>query len=47
MTLQSPQCDAGVLVSGDSIVTENGPYESGSKGCEVRTRSVMRLRDGS
>jgi hypothetical protein len=36
-----------VLVSGDSIVTENGPYESVlRKGVQVRTRSVMRLRDG-
>ena len=36
-----------LLVSGDSIVTENGPYESVlRKGVQVRTRSVMRLRDG-
>jgi hypothetical protein len=36
-----------VLVSGDSIVTETGPYESVlRKGVQVRTRSVMRLRDG-
>jgi hypothetical protein len=36
-----------VLVSGDSIVTENGPYESVlRRGVQVRTRSVMRLRDG-
>ncbi len=36
-----------VLVSGDSIVTENGPYESVlRKGVQVRTRSVMRLREG-
>jgi hypothetical protein len=36
-----------VLVSGDSIVTENGPYESVlRKGVQVRTRNVMRLRDG-
>jgi hypothetical protein len=36
-----------VLVSGDSIVTETGPYESvRRKGVQVRTRSVVRLRDG-
>jgi len=36
-----------VLVSGDSIVTENGPYESVlRRGVQVTTRSVMRLRDG-
>ncbi|MFN2567695.1 MAG: hypothetical protein ABR499_22095 [Gemmatimonadaceae bacterium] len=36
-----------VAVAGDSIVTENGPYESVlRKGVQVRTRSVMRLRDG-
>jgi hypothetical protein len=36
-----------VAVAGDSIVTENGPYESVlRKGVQVTTRSVMRLRDG-
>jgi hypothetical protein len=36
-----------VLVSGDSVVTENGPYESVlRKGVQVQTRSVFRLRDG-
>jgi hypothetical protein len=49
MTLQNrpPVATRVVLVSGDSIVTENGPYESVlRKGVQVRTRSVMRLRDG-
>ena len=36
-----------VVVAGDSIVTESGPYESViRKGVQVTTRSVMRLRDG-
>jgi hypothetical protein len=36
-----------LAVAGDSIVTENGPYASVlRKGVQVRTRSVMRLRDG-
>jgi hypothetical protein len=36
-----------VAVSGDSIVTEAGPYESVlRKGVQVTTQSVMRLRDG-
>src|SRR5687768_7618670 len=36
-----------VLVAGDSVVTETGPYESVlRKGVQVRTRSVFRLRDG-
>jgi hypothetical protein len=36
-----------VLVDGDSVVTENGPYESVlRKGVQVTTRSVFRLRDG-
>ena len=49
MTLPNrpPVATRVVLVSGDSIVTENGPYESVlRKGTQVRTRSVMRLRDG-
>jgi hypothetical protein len=49
MTLRDrpPVATRVVLVSGDSIVTENGPYESVlRKGMQVRTRSVMRLRDG-
>ena len=49
MTLPNrpPVATRVVLVSGDSIVTENGPYESVlRKGVQVRTRSVMRLRDG-
>ncbi|MEO8192381.1 MAG: hypothetical protein ABI681_00935 [Gemmatimonadales bacterium] len=36
-----------VSVSGDSIVTEGGPYESAiSKGVQVTTRGVLRLQDG-
>jgi hypothetical protein len=49
MTLPNrpPVATRVVLVSGDSIVTENGPYESVMrKGVQVRTRSVFRLRDG-
>ena len=49
MTLpnRSPVATRVVLVDGDSIVTENGPYESVlRKGVQVQTRSVMRLRDG-
>jgi hypothetical protein len=49
MTLPNrpPVATRVVLVSGDSIVTENGPYESVlRKGVQVSTRSVMRLRDG-
>jgi hypothetical protein len=49
MTLPNrpPVATRVVVVSGDSIVTENGPYESVlRKGVQVRTRSVMRLRDG-
>ena len=49
MTLQNrpPVATRVILVSGDSIITENGPYESVlRKGTQVRTRSVMRLRDG-
>jgi hypothetical protein len=49
MTLPNrpPVATRVVLVSGDSIVTENGPYESVlRKGMQVSTRSVMRLRDG-
>jgi hypothetical protein len=49
MTLSNrpPIATRVVLVSGDSIVTETGPYESVlRKGVQVRTRSVMRLRDG-
>ena len=42
-----PTATRVVAVAGDSIVTENGPYESVlRKGVQVRTRSVMRLRDG-
>ncbi len=49
MTLPNrpPVATRVVLVSGDSIVTENGPYQSVlRKGVQVTTRSVMRLRDG-
>jgi hypothetical protein len=49
MTLPNrpPVATRVVLVSGDSIVTENGPYESVlRRGVQVTTRSVMRLRDG-
>jgi hypothetical protein len=47
LTNRPPVATRVVLVSGDSIVTENGPYESVlRKGVQVRTRSVMRLRDG-
>jgi hypothetical protein len=49
MTLPNrpPVATRVVLVSGDSIVTENGPYQSVlRRGVQVRTRSVMRLRDG-
>ncbi len=49
MTLPNrpPVATRVVLVSGDSIVTENGPYDSVlRKGVQVTTRSVMRLRDG-
>jgi hypothetical protein len=49
MTLPNrpPTATRVVAVAGDSIVTENGPYESVlRKGVQVRTRSVMRLRDG-
>lgn len=36
-----------IAVAGDSIVTEAGPYESFiRKGVQVRTRDVLRLRDG-
>ena len=36
-----------VVVAGDSIMTEAGPYESAlRKGVQVTTQSVMRLRDG-
>jgi hypothetical protein len=36
-----------VLVAGDSIVTEAGPYESFlRKGVQVRTRTVNRLQNG-
>ena len=36
-----------VLVDGDSIVTEAGPFESAlRKGVQVRTRNVTRLQDG-
>ena len=42
-----PTATRVVAVAGDSIVTENGPYESVlRRGVQVRTRSVMRLRDG-
>ena len=42
-----PTATRVVAVAGDSIVTENGPYESVlRKGVQVTTRSVMRLRDG-
>jgi hypothetical protein len=49
MTLPNrpPTATRVVAVGGDSIVTENGPYESVlRKGVQVTTRSVMRLRDG-
>jgi hypothetical protein len=49
MTLpnRAPVSTRVVLVSGDSIVTENGPYESVlRKGVQVTTRTVVRLRDG-
>jgi hypothetical protein len=47
LTNRPPIATRVVLVSGDSIVTETGPYESVlRKGVQVRTRSVMRLRDG-
>jgi hypothetical protein len=49
MTLpdRPPTATRVVAVAGDSIVTENGPYESVlRKGVKVTTRSVMRLRDG-
>jgi hypothetical protein len=37
-----------VAVSGDSIVTETGPYESVlRKGVQVTSRTVYRLREGS
>jgi hypothetical protein len=36
-----------VAVGGDSIITEAGPYESAlRKGVQVRTRTVIRLREG-
>ena len=36
-----------VAISGDSLVTEAGPYESAIvKGVQVRTRTVTRLQDG-
>ena len=36
-----------VSTSGDSIVTEAGPYESVlRKGTQVTTNSVLRLKDG-
>ncbi len=36
-----------VAVSGDSIVTEAGPYESAlRKGVQVRSRMVIRLQEG-
>jgi hypothetical protein len=36
-----------VAVSGDSIVTEAGPFESAlRKGVQIRTRTVNRLQDG-
>ena len=36
-----------VSVAGDSIVLEAGPYESAiTKGVQVRTQTVYRLRDG-
>ena len=41
-----PTATRVIAVAGDSIVTENGPYESVlRKGVQVTTRSVMRLRD--
>lgn len=49
MTLpdRPPTATRVVAVAGDSIVTENGPYESVlRKGVRVTTRSVMRMRDG-
>jgi hypothetical protein len=36
-----------VMVAGDSVVTEAGPYESvRRRGVQVTTRNVARLRDG-
>jgi hypothetical protein len=36
-----------VVASGDSLMTESGPYESVlRKGIQVTTNSVMRLQDG-
>jgi hypothetical protein len=36
-----------VAVSGDSIITEAGPYESAlRKGVQVRARTVLRLQEG-
>jgi len=36
-----------VAVSGDSIITEAGPYESAlRKGVQVRSRMVLRLQEG-
>ena len=42
-----PTATRVVAVAGDSIVTENGPYESVlRKGVRVTTRSVMHLQEG-
>lgn len=47
MTGRPPFPSRVLEVAGDSITTEAGPYESLlRKGVQVRTHSVMRLRDG-
>jgi hypothetical protein len=49
MTLPNrrPVATRVVVVAGDSIVTETGPFESVlRKGVQVTTRTTMRLRDG-
>jgi hypothetical protein len=49
MTLpdRQPVATRVIVVAGDSIVTETGPFESVlRKGVQVTTRTTMRLRDG-
>jgi hypothetical protein len=49
MTLpnRQPVATRVIVVAGDSIVTETGPFESVlRRGVQVTTRTTMRLRDG-
>jgi hypothetical protein len=49
MTLPNrpPVASRVIVVAGDSIVTETGPFESVMRrGVQVTTRTTMRLRDG-